>query len=77
MSCTFDLEMSVEMLDAADEPLAFGHVGTGPQGNRIAFLARLYRSMGLVCVAPRRAPVDEGLILIVGLPVKGAGWLMA
>ena len=51
------------MLDAADQALALGHVGTGTESDRIALLAGLDRSVGIVCVAPGSDSVDERFVL--------------
>ena len=62
-SAALDLQMSVEMLDRSDDPLALLHAGACTKGNGVTFFACAQRSVGLVGVAPGRASVDEGLEL--------------
>ena len=59
MTCTFYLKMPVKMLDASNQPLAFGHIGTCPQSNGIAFLAWFDGVVRFMRIAPWSASVDE------------------
>ena len=62
-SAALDLQMSVEMLDRSDDPLALLHAGACTKGNGVTFFSCAQGSVGLVGVAPGRASVDEGLEL--------------
>ena len=41
MSCSLYLQMPIKMFYAADDPLAFRHIGTGPQSNSVSLLSGL------------------------------------
>ena len=73
MAGTFDLEMAVEVLYAADKSLALGHVGSGAQSDGVAFLAALDSCVRLVGVAPGSASVDECLVLAGNVCPVGGG----
>jgi hypothetical protein len=63
MAAALNLQMSVKMLYAADNPFALFHAGAGPQCDRISLFAGRDRFMRLMGVAPRGASVNEGLEL--------------
>ena len=63
MAAALNFQMTVKMLDAADNSLAFFHPRTGTQRNRISLFAGKNCHVRLMCIAPRSTPVDEGFKL--------------
>ena len=65
--------MTIEMLDAFDDAVAFSHAGAGSQGDCVALLSAADLSMGVMGIAPGRAAVDEGFKLAGNVrPIGGS-----
>ena len=69
----FNFQMTIEMLDAFDDAVAFSHAGAGSQGDCVALLSAADLSMGFMGIAPGRAAVDEGFKLAGNVrPIGGS-----
>ena len=73
MSAALNLQMAIKVLDRGNDALALLHARAGAQDNRVPFLPRRDRRMGVVGVAPWRAAVDEGLELPGNIRPVGRG----
>ena len=63
MTAALDFEVTVEVLDGADDPLAFLHARTCALRDDEALLSAAYRGVRLVGITPRSTSVDESFEL--------------
>ena len=69
-----DFQVSVEVLYAADDPLAFAHARTCAESDHIALFPAGNCGVGLVCIAPGGAAIDETLELPRNIGPVGGGY---